>query len=134
MDGEPHAASEAFDAFQHYSNDLVRMKKILLKADDSKFGMANLLAVLNADATVHVIEDLDNTDQKQATNSVGAKNQGSITKRRRANDLRPIKQGVERKTRLSFECHPYLIMHDVFEDESLATRASTIEEESDEES
>lgn len=123
------------DAFQRYSDPVARMKKILLKEDDSNFDLAALMAALEAGVGIEnvVAADHDDIVQNQDAN-VGIKSEDSVVKRRRANDSKPIKQGVERKTRLSFECHPTLIMYDILSDEHLTSDAALIEEDDEEES
>jgi len=87
------------DAFSRYSNDFVRMKSLLLSSkeynDDDD---------LEAFATIN-----------RALNQVGVSNLSHLNrdKRRRGNNSRSIKQGNERKTRLSWELHPTLLLHDL---------------------
>ena len=93
--------------FSRYSNDFVRMKSLLLheeEGDDSEYD-----------------DDLDALARiNQALRSVGLSNVAKLNnqdKRRRGNNSAPIKQGPpERKTRLSWELHPDLILHDLFEE------------------
>jgi hypothetical protein len=91
------------DAFSRYSNDFLRMKSLLLLSED-----------LEDDD-----DDVDDLDAlatiNQARRSVGLSNLVHLNrdKRRRGNDSRRIQQGAnERKTRLSWEVHPDLILHD----------------------
>ena len=69
----------------------------------------------------------------QALRSVGLNNIVKLNqdKRRRGNNSAPIKQGPpERKTRLSWELHPDLILHDLFEEiEALDNGAQRIVDE-----
>jgi hypothetical protein len=87
------------DAFSRYSNDFVRMKSLLLSSkeynDDDD---------LEAFATIN-----------RALNQVGVSNLSHLNrdKRHRENNSRSIKQGNERKTRLSWELHPTLLLHDL---------------------
>ena len=79
------------DPFLLFSDDTKRMNKILLKGKDkdSKFDMVTLQSYVDA---------------------YMAQQQGA-SKRRRSNSSKSIKQG-ERKTRLSFEAHPRLMLLD----------------------
>ena len=81
------------DPFLLYSDDTRRMNKILLKGKDkdsnSNFDMVSLQSYVDA---------------------YMAQQQGA-SKRRRSNSSKSIKQG-ERKTRLSFEAHPRLMLLD----------------------
>ena len=90
------------DAFSRYSNDFLRMKSLLLLSEDLEDGDDDN-DDLDALATIN-----------QARRSVGLSNLVHLNrdKRRRGNDSRRIQQGNERKTRLSWELHPDLILHD----------------------
>jgi hypothetical protein len=89
------------DAFSRYSNNILRMKSLLLLSeqedDDDDDDDLDALATIN-----------------QALRSVGLSDLAHLNrdKRRRGNDSRRIQQGNERKTRLSWELHPDLILHD----------------------
>ena len=87
------------DAFSRYSNDFVRMKSLLLSSEEY-----NDDDDLEAFATIN-----------RALNQVGVSNLSHLNrdKRRRGNNSRSIKQGNERKTRLSWELHPTLLLHDL---------------------
>ena len=96
------------DAFSRYSNDLLRMKAILLFTEDEDQDQAD--------------EDLDSLATiNRALSSVGLSNlhlnqgQGNadVSKRRRGNHSRPLQQGNQRKTRISWEAHPSLLLHDL---------------------
>ena len=78
------------DPFFYYSDDQRRMNKILLKDKDNNFDMVTLQSYVDA--------------------YMVAQQQGA-SKRRRSNSSKSIKQG-ERKTRLSFEAHPRLMLLD----------------------
>lgn len=95
------------DAFSRYSNDLLRMKAILLFSEDEDVDQGD--------------DDLDSLAAiNRALNSVGISNldlnqgQGNTdaSKRRRGNHSRPIEQN-QRKTRLTWELHPILLLHDL---------------------
>jgi hypothetical protein len=114
------------DAFSRYSNDLYRMKSLLLLHED-----------LEDDG-----DDDDDLDALAAINralsSVGLSVLAHLNrdKRRRGNDSRRIQQGNVRKTRLSVELHPNLLLHDfIMELEALENGTHRIiddEEESSE--
>ena len=99
------------DAFTKYSSNLIRMKELLFLEDDSneddQHEDLNYLAPLNY-ALRHF-----NISISQNNNNNGV----DASKRRRGNDSRPIPQqgflDIERKTRLSFELHPSLLLHDL---------------------
>jgi hypothetical protein len=123
------AAAPKFDAFTKYSNNLIRMKELLFLGDDSNEGDdedLNYLASLN-DTLRHAsisgeVDDLNNSD---------------ASKRRRGNNSRPIPQqgfiDVERKTRLSFELHPSLLLYDlIYQDIDVSAHISDDEDEVDE--
>jgi hypothetical protein len=121
--GESQHQHQQDDAFSRYSNDLLRMKSLLLLSED--------------------IEDNDDDDDdldalatiNQALSSVGLSNLTHLNrdKRRRGNDSRRIQQGNERKTRLSWELHPDLLLHDfVLELETLYNGTHLIVDEEEE--
>eukprot|EP00984_Skeletonema_dohrnii_P017786 scaffold8168_cov85-Skeletonema_dohrnii-CCMP3373.AAC.1 len=90
-----------FDAFQHYSSDLLRLRTLLL-SDDEDDDELNALAAVN-DAL-----------RSAGLSDIAAKD---ASKRRRGNGSQPIKQkesGSPRKTRLSWELHPSLLLHDLY--------------------
>jgi len=102
--GESHHQQMKDDAFSRYSNDFLRMKSLLLLSEDLEDGDDADDDDLDALATIN-----------QARRSVGLSNLVHLNrdKRRRGNDSRRIQQGAnERKTRLSWEVHPDLILHD----------------------
>ena len=91
-----------FDAFQHYSSDLLRLKTLLLSHDDDDDDELNALAAVN-DAL-----------RSAGLSDIAAKD---ASKRRRGNSSQSIKQkesGTARKTRLSWELHPSLLLHDLY--------------------
>ena len=121
------------DAFTKYSSNLIRMKELLLLGDDigdeyDDDEDLNYLAPLN-DALRHA--SISISRQNNNNNGVDA------SKRRRGNDSRPIAQqgllDVERKTRLSFELHPSLLLHDLmYQDVEVSAQISDDEHEEDE--
>jgi hypothetical protein len=86
---EPHGQRElGSDAFSYYSNMFNLMKTLLMKEDDAQ--------------VLHI---------------AGTASQGQrppATKRRKGSNAQPvqIRDGVVRRTRLSFEAHPSLIIYD----------------------
>ena len=95
------------DAFTKYSNNLIRMKTLLLldlDDDDDDSDSLDYLGSLNEALRYIRVSD-------HAT-----RNPGDAMKRRRGNDSQPICSGtLERKTRLSFELHPDLLLHDLID-------------------
>ena len=81
------------DAFSFYSNKFNLMKTLLMKDDD------NDIQVLQS-----------------AQSHVGMTLQGPATKRRKGSNTQPVRiqdqDGGVRKTRISFEAHPSLILDD----------------------
>jgi nitrate reductase alpha subunit len=118
--GEEFQDQQYDDAFSRYSNDFIRMKSLLLheeEDDDSEYD-----------------DDLDALARiNQALRSVGLSNVVKLNqdKRRRGNNSAPIKQGPpERKTRLTWELHPDLLLHDLIEEfEALDNGAQRIVDE-----
>jgi hypothetical protein len=120
------------DAFTKYSSNLIRMRELLLLGDDSNEDDdedLDYLAPLN-DALRHA----SISGQVNGRNNNG----GDASKRRRGNDSRPIPQqgfldDLERKTRLSFELHPSLLLHDLMhQDVDMSAHISDDEDEDDE--
>eukprot|EP00984_Skeletonema_dohrnii_P017785 scaffold8167_cov72-Skeletonema_dohrnii-CCMP3373.AAC.1 len=98
-----------FDAFQYYSSDLLRLKTLLLSHDDVDDDELNALAATNDALRSAGLSDI------AADHHVS--NRKDTSKRRRGNGSRPIKQkesGTPRKTRLSWELHPSLLLHDLY--------------------
>jgi len=73
--------------------------------DDDDDDLDALATINRALSSMVVKNNLDRLNQ-------GNVNVAGASKRRRGNDSRPIQQGNVRKTRLSWELHPYLIFHD----------------------
>jgi len=99
--GESHHQHRQDDAFSRYSNDIQRMKALfLLSKDDDDDGDDD--DDLDALATIN-----------QALSSMGLSNLAHLNrdKRRKGNDSRDIQRGNVRKTRLSWELHPDLLLH-----------------------
>ena len=95
-----------YDAFSRYSNNFVRMKSLLLHSGEEEDDGGDDEYDLDALASIN-----------RALNSVGLGNLApDRDKRRRGNNSACIKQGYERKTRLSRELHPSLLMHNLMEE------------------
>ena len=97
-----------FDAFQYYSSNLLRLKTLLL-SDEEDDDELNALAAVNGALRSAGLSDI--AADHHVTNREDA------SKRRRGNGSRPIKQkesGTPRKTRLSWELHPSLLLHDLY--------------------
>jgi hypothetical protein len=122
------------DAFTKYSSNLIRMKELLLLGHDSNEDDdedLNYLAPLN-DALRHASISISRQNNNNNNN-----NGVDASKRRRGNDSRPIPQqgflDIERKTRLSFELHPSLLLHDLmYHDVDFSAHISDDEDEDDE--
>mmetsp|Transcript_3835 Transcript_3835/g.5588 ORF Transcript_3835/g.5588 Transcript_3835/m.5588 type:complete len:170 (-) Transcript_3835:95-604(-) len=94
------------DAFSRYSNNFVRMKSLLLYSGDEE-----------DDGNEY--DDLDTLARiNRALSGAGLTSLSHLNrgKRRRGNNSSCIKQGHERKTRLSWELHPSLLLHDFIEE------------------
>jgi len=102
-ESQQHCQHLQDDAFSRYSNDIIRMKSLLLLSKTLDLEDSDDDDDLDALATIN-----------QALRSVGLSNLTHINrdKRRRGNDSRHIQQGNVRKTRLSWELHPNLLTYD----------------------
>ena len=94
------------DAFSRYSNNFVRMKSLLISTgdeedDDDGYDDLDTLARINRALSGAGMSTLTQLNQD---------------KRRRGNNSSCMKQGQERKTRLSWEVHPSLLLHDFIEE------------------
>ena len=104
-----------FDAFQYYSSDLLRLKTLLLSSnhDDDEL---SVLARVNGILRSAGLSDIT------AKNNARKDKSDSKSKRRRGDNSEPIKKQNEavtqpqRKSRLSWEVHPSLLLHDLDED------------------
>ncbi len=100
-----------FDAFQYYSNDLLRLKTLLLSSDGDGDELNALAAVKDA---------LRSAGLSLSNLSASCADKDS-SKRRRGNNSEPItielkESGTPRKTRLSWEVHPSLLLHDLYDE------------------
>jgi hypothetical protein len=99
-----------FDAFQYYSSDLLRLKTLLLSPsedDDELNGLAAVNDALRSAGLSNLTTKHDSKDK-------------DASKRRRGNNSQSIEQkqkesGTPRKTRLSWELHPNLIFHELWD-------------------
>ena len=111
------------DAFSRYSSNFVRMKSLLLNVDED-------------DGSEHDDDDLDALARiNRALSSAGLSNVVNLNrdKRRRGNNSASIRQGSERKTRLTWELHPDLLLHDLIEEfEALDNGVQRIVDDEDE--
>ena len=112
------------DAFARYSNDVFRMKELLLFPQESADDDLDAVAKINeAFRDVGLSGPLINT----------SRNRGATPpKRRKANSTKPVavdQQGSVRKTRLSYEIHPNLLLHDAMREIEAAENSHYIEEE-----
>eukprot|EP00985_Skeletonema_marinoi_P000699 scaffold246_cov181-Skeletonema_marinoi.AAC.1 len=116
------------DAFSRYSSDLYRMKALLLCSEDDE-GDDDLEAVGKINGILRSAGLSDLLD----TNRLGnADDEDDSSKRRRGNDSQPIQQGHSRKTRISFELHPHLLLHDLFAELDMAESAQAISDDEEE--
>lgn len=97
------------DAFSRYSSDFVRMKSLLLFSEEEEDNNGGNDECDDLDALASI---------NRALSSVGLSSLAHLNrdKRRRGNNSECIKQGHERKTRLSWEVHPSLLLHDFIEE------------------
>ncbi len=131
------------DAFSRYSNDLRRLKAILLfdeGEDDAGAQADGDLDSLEALATINRALSsvgLSNLHLNQGQGHGHGNEDVSDSERRRGNHSRPlqlqqINQG-QRKTRLSWEAHPSLLLHEMLlENEDLDHGHSVSDEDDDE--
>ncbi len=106
---EPQAQGEDRDAFSRYSNDILRMKVLLNVSEDESADDD-----LDLDALAKINETLRGVGLTGLTS-----NHARSAKRRKGNSAiaMPIdQQRSERKTRLSWELHPSLVMYDMMEE------------------
>eukprot|EP00984_Skeletonema_dohrnii_P000587 scaffold189_cov124-Skeletonema_dohrnii-CCMP3373.AAC.8 len=116
------------DAFSRYSSNLYRMKALLLCSEDDE-GDDDLEAVgkINGILRSAGLNDLLDTNRHGNAND-----EDDSSKRRRGNDSQPIQQGHSRKTRISFELHPHLLLHDLFAELDMAESAQAISDDEEE--
>ena len=110
------APQPKLDAFTKYSSNLIRMKELLLLGDndeqDESEDDLDYLSSLNKALRYASISD---RGQQIDRNNHGH-DDASTSKRRKGNNSYPIvQQGgfLERKTRVSFELQPSLLLHDL---------------------
>ena len=94
-----------FDAFSYYSSDLIRLKTLLL-SDDDDYNDDDL------SATTAVNNALRSAGLNTLRSNNNQVNDDASSKRRRGNNSQPIEQ-QQRKTRLSWELHPSLLLHEL---------------------
>ena len=121
------------DAFSCYSSNLLRMKAILLCSEDDEDDddMEAVTKINETFASAGLSNVLDINRHGGNGNADDAP-----SKRQRGNTSRPIQRGHVRKTRLSWELHPILLLNDLFSQLDVAESAQAIsddEEEADEE-
>lgn len=120
------------DAFSRYSSDLHRLKAILLfdededdnrdQADDDLASLATINRALSS-------AGLSNLNLNQGH---GRGNEDA-SKRRRGNHSRPLQQSNQRKTRLSWEAHPSLLLHEMMLELDVLDHDHCVSDEDDEE-
>ena len=105
---------ETFDAFSYYSSDLIRLKTLLLSDDDSSNDDDDDLSAMTA-----VNNALRSAGLNTLSGNNNQVNDDASSKRRRGNNSLPIEQQQQqqqqRKTRLSWEVHPSLLLHELYD-------------------
>ena len=102
--GEPDADA---DAFSLYSSDLFRMKALLLCPEEDA-------GVDDLQAAGKINEIFRNAGQSDLLDINRLGNADDVSsKRRRGNTSRYVQHAYSRKTRLSVELHPDLLLHDI---------------------
>ena len=102
-----------FDAFLYYSSDLIRLKTLLFSSEeeDDDDELSAVAAVNDALRSAGLTALM--------SNPVNKNKDASSCKRQRGNNSRPIKQQdsghAKRKTRLSWELHPNLLLHELYD-------------------
>lgn len=108
MDGGSQAEpqNEDQDAFSRYSNDILQMKALLHFTEDE-----------SADDDLDTVAKINNALRGVGLSGLTS-NRDNVPKRRKGNSAVPIidQQGSNRKTRLSWELHPSLVMYDMMEE------------------
>mmetsp|Transcript_13811 Transcript_13811/g.20836 ORF Transcript_13811/g.20836 Transcript_13811/m.20836 type:complete len:129 (-) Transcript_13811:790-1176(-) len=103
------------------------MKALLLCSEDDE-GDDDLEAVGQVNGILRSAGLSDLLDTNRLGNA-NADDDDASSKRRRGNDSQPIQQGHSRKTRISFELHPHLILHDLFAELDMAESAQAISDD-----
>ena len=91
------------DGFSKYSNDVTRMKKLLLKENNEEFDIQDFASRNYGTALVN--SKFDDTQKQEGCPGINS-----------SKDSNPQDDTCSRKTRLSFELHPMLILEDVWGD------------------
>jgi hypothetical protein len=124
------------DAFSRYSNDLLRMKEILLLSnDDENQQEGNEEDDLDDLATINrAFRSVGLSNQIHFQQQQGQDNAEPASRRRRGNRSNSIPQGNIRKTRLSMEAHPSLVLYDLIEElDALDRGVQHVSDDEDEE-
>ena len=127
------------DAFSRYSNDLLRMKEILLLSHDHENQQegneedADLDDLATINRALRSV-GLSNQIHYQQPQQQGRNNAEPAPRRRRGNSSNSIPQGNIRKTRLSMEAHPSLVLYDLIEElDALDRGVQHVSDDEDEE-
>lgn len=102
---EENAQSARPDAFQKYSNDVTRLKKLLLKEDDDEFDVHDF-------ARRHYVTDAA-VNLAGSSREVPTRLEGSAIDQDQGGKEEQV---ADRKTRISFELHPALLMDEILAD------------------
>ncbi len=108
------------DLFSKYSDDTTRLKKLLLKDDDDEFDLEDF-------AGRHYVTSSAVNVSRSASTSDG-QSQGQVNSSRECN---PQDDACARKTRLTCEVHPSLLLDDIFADLHVGSNAEGVDEESE---
>ncbi len=123
---KPHrVGGPGADAFSRYSSDLFRIKALLLRPEE-KEGVGDLEAARTINK---IFRNAGLSDPLDINHLGNGKTGDASSKRRRVNSSRCVQHGYERKTRLSFELHPDLLLHDIMEQLYLAESSGLISDE-----
>eukprot|EP00984_Skeletonema_dohrnii_P001799 scaffold591_cov69-Skeletonema_dohrnii-CCMP3373.AAC.2 len=105
------------DAFAKYSSNIIRMKELLLLKDSNEHDEKDALDYLAS------LNNALRYASKSKSDQVDRNNHGNVStsKRRKGNNSRRITQAqqgqgfLERKTRITYELHPSLLLHDLMD-------------------
>ena len=127
-----HEQESEMDAFQYYSSDLLRLKTLLFSSDQDDDELSALAAVNEVLRRAGLSTLLAN----RICNDKDSGTSNSNPKRRRGNNSQAIKQEQKdsrnpRKTRLTWELHPSLLLHDLYDDDGEDIHSISDDEDDD---
>jgi hypothetical protein len=105
--------TDTFDAFSYYSSDLIRFKTLLLSSGEGGSNDEDDLSAMTA--VNNALRSAGLNTLRSSSNQVN--DDDAASKRRRGNNSLPIEQQQQqqRKTRLSWELHPSLLLHELYD-------------------